>query len=80
MGFLLQLKELSIYINDPEKSLESLYNSVIIYDYLTDVYYATKINRKNSHQRYKLGILNDTDPQHLSNLTKQFVSLFDRFS
>lgn len=73
-----QLKEISIYFNDHEKQSLSLYNTVIIYDYLTDIYYATKINKKNIHQQYKLGVLNDTDPKHLSNVwtNHSFYSLF----
>lgn len=49
---------------------------MIIYDYLTDISYARKINKKNIYQQYKLGILNDTDPQHLSNISMKNSSMY----
>ncbi len=39
---------------------------MVIYDYLMNIYYATKINKNQISHKYKLGIIQDTDPGHLS--------------
>ena len=41
---------------------------IVIYDYLNDTYYGTKINNRQIYGRYKIGIIRNTDPKHLSKI------------
>ncbi len=41
---------------------------MIVYDYLNDKYYGTKINQKKNYGKYKIGIINNIDPNHLSKI------------
>ena len=67
------MKEISIYFNGNDKLH---WEYVIIYDYLSDRYYGTKINKKEIAGKYKIGIIKDIDKNHLSKLEGRI--LFDK--
>jgi len=76
---IIQLKEISIYFDENHKNTKWIYKYIIIYDYLIDKYYGTKINTNQAYHKYKLGIIKDIDPNHLSKIDKIIIVVHIHF-
>ncbi|CAF3685921.1 unnamed protein product [Rotaria sp. Silwood1] len=61
-----ELKEISIYFNENHQNTKWICEYIIIYDYLNNQYYGTKINNNVTYGKYKLGIIKNMDPNILN--------------
>ncbi|CAF3836154.1 unnamed protein product [Rotaria sordida] len=61
-----ELKEISIYFDGNHTNTKWICEYIIIYDYLNNQYYGTKINTDVIYGKYKLGIIKNIDPKNLN--------------
>jgi hypothetical protein len=64
----LQLREFSIYF---DRKTKWRWDYIIIYDYLNDRHYGTRVSDNRYDGKYKIGILHNTDSEHLSKFERQ---------